>query len=215
MIYCRIRSHLIDLMGKKPAKDDDRLQNALSVRSGLKLFFFFKPYVFEGCYFYYVLIIVRGSAFWLERLCNICAFNVMQNTTCMRGEQKVPPPLGRVRRGIFTQYSPLAKNNNFAHDCHANAWWDPLFRSLVLCSSSNDPSAQGKMSGSELLNRTFRWQLVQKKCFRTCERGVFFFFSFYASSASSCLRDSSLSLPFLNLTLLNMPDLVCRRAPES
>lgn len=107
--------------GKKPAKDDDRLQNALSVRSGLKLFFFFKPYVFEGCYFYYVLIIVRGSAFWLERLCNICAFNVMQNTTCMRGEQKVPPPLGRVRRGIFTQYSPLAKNNNFAHDCHANA----------------------------------------------------------------------------------------------
>lgn len=40
MIYCRIRSHLIDLMGKKPAKDDDRLQNALSVRSGLKLFFF-------------------------------------------------------------------------------------------------------------------------------------------------------------------------------
>lgn len=78
--------------GKKPAKDDDRLQNALSVRSGLKLFFFFKPYVFEGCYFYYVLIIVRGSAFWLERLCNICAFNVMQNTTCMRGEQKVPPP---------------------------------------------------------------------------------------------------------------------------
>lgn len=93
MIYCRIRSHLIDLMGKKTSKR--RRQTAkcfVGPERFEALFFFFKPYVFEGCYFYYVLIIVRGSAFWLERLCNICAFNVMQNTTCMRGEQKVPPP---------------------------------------------------------------------------------------------------------------------------
>lgn len=121
MIYCRIRSHLIDLMGKKTSKRRRQTAKCFVGPERFEALFFFKPYVFEGCYFYYVLIIVRGSAFWLERRCNICAFNVMQNTTCMRGEQKVPPPLGRVRRGIFTQYSPLAKNNNFAHDCHANA----------------------------------------------------------------------------------------------
>ena len=179
MIYCRLRSHLIVSMEKKTGKDDDRLHNALSIR-GLR---------FEGCYFYYVHIIVRGSAFllfWLEQLCNICAFNVMQNTTCMRGEQKVQPPPAAPWH--FTQYSPLAKNNNFSHNCHASARWDPLFRRLVLCSSSNDSSAQGKISGSELLNRTLRWQLVQEKVFQNMRTGSFFFF-FYVSSAFFCLQD--------------------------
>lgn len=85
-----VSSYRLD--GKKTSKRRRQTAKCFVGPERFEALFFFKPYVFEGCYFYYVLIIVRGSAFWLERLCNICAFNVMQNTTCMRGEQKVPPP---------------------------------------------------------------------------------------------------------------------------
>lgn len=61
-------------------------------------------------------------------------------------------PRGNKTLWHFTQYSALAKNNRFSHNCQANTWWDPLFLSLVLRSFLNHSSAPGKISGSELLN---------------------------------------------------------------
>ena len=182
MIYCRLRSHLIVSMEKKKTgKHDDRLHNALSIR-GLR---------FEGCYFYYVHIIVRGSAFllfWLEQLCNICAFNVMQNTTCMRGEQKVqplppppppPPPLFPYPpppRGILhnTRLSPkttifLIIVMRVRDETHCSA--DLSCAVLLMI-----PQPRGRFQGVNFWTEPFADSSYRKKYFRTCERGVFFFF---------------------------------------
>lgn len=108
-----------------------------------------------------------------------------QNTTCMRENKKFPR---RVQCSIFTKYAPPAKTK-FSHNYQANTWWDPLFRSLVLCSFLKDSSALGKISGSELLN----WILddsSHSKIFQNMQGG----FS-STSSASSCLQDSFLSFP--------------------
>lgn len=86
-------------------------------------------------------------------------------------EQKVP------QEGFDVAfYTTLAsrQKQQFSYNCQANTWWDPLFRSLVLCSFPNDSSALGKISGSELLN----WTLAdssRSKVFQNV-RGEYFFF---------------------------------------
>lgn len=124
----------------------------------------------------------------------VFAINVMQNATCMGENIKF---LRRGWRGIFTQSSPLAKNNYFSHNCQANTRWNPLFRSLVLCSFLNDCAALGKISENELLNWTFadssRSKIFQNmgNYFFFCILSVFLFarfisFSFPVSDPAKC-----------------------------